>query len=220
MLMKPAEGFFPVLFPEDIQEQFREVLNYFGQSPIIVRSSSLLEDAYGNSFSGKYESVFCANQGTPDERLENFMNAVKRVYASTMNPEALLYRYHRGLLESDEQMALLIQRVSGAMYEDYYFPQVAGVAYSYNLYVWDKSIDPKAGVIRLVFGLGTRAVNRNDNDYTRIVAINKPDKRPSAGFDGLRRYAQRKVDLLNLKANSFTSEYFTDIILKYFRNSH
>ena len=199
-------------FSEDIQEQFREVLNYFGQSPIIVRSSSLLEDAYGNSFSGKYESVFCANQGTPDERLENFSNAVKRVYASTMNSEALLYRYHLGLLESDEQMALLVQRVSGAMYDDYYFPQISGVGYSYNLYVWDESIDPKAGVIRLVFGLGTRAVNRHDNDYTRIVAINEPCKRPVAGFDELRKYAQRKVDLLNLKSNSFTSEYFADII--------
>ena len=199
-------------FPEEIQDQFREILNYFGQSPIIVRSSSLLEDAYGNSFSGKYESVFCANQGSPEKRLENFMNAVKKVYASTMNTEALLYRSDRGLLERDEQMALLIQRVSGATYGDYYLPQIAGVGFSYNLYVWDKSIDPKAGVLRLVFGLGTRAVNRNDDDYTRIVAVNEPGKRPEASFYELRKYAQRKVDLLDLKLNKLTSEYFSDII--------
>ena len=49
------------LFPADLEDQFRELLNYFGQSPMIVRSSSLLEDAYGNAFSGKYESVFCPN---------------------------------------------------------------------------------------------------------------------------------------------------------------
>ncbi|MBD3307801.1 pyruvate phosphate dikinase, partial [candidate division KSB3 bacterium] len=67
-------------FPSDILEQFQEMLNYFGQSPIIVRSSSLLEDAYGNAFSGKYESVFCANQGTPMERLTSFIEAVRRVY--------------------------------------------------------------------------------------------------------------------------------------------
>jgi hypothetical protein len=200
-------------FPEDIQEQFREILDYFGQSPIIVRSSSLLEDAYGNSFSGKYESVFCANQGTPEKRFKDFMNAVKTVYASTMNSEALLYRHQRGLLESDEQMALLVQRVSGAMYGDYYFPQIAGVGFSYNLYVWDKNIDPKAGVLRLVFGLGTRAVNRSDDDYTRIVAVNDPGKRPEASFDEIRKYAQRKVDLLNLKLNSLSSEYFPDIAL-------
>jgi pyruvate, water dikinase len=199
-------------FPKDIKDQFREILNYFGQSPIVVRSSSLLEDAYGNSFSGKYESVFCANQGTPEKRLEHFMDAVKRVYASTMNSDALLYRYDRGLLDRDEQMALLVQRVSGAMYGDYYLPQIAGVGFSYNLYVWDKSIDPKAGVLRLVFGLGTRAVNRNDDDYTRIVAVDEPGKRPEAGFHEIRKYAQRKVDLLDLKLNSLTSEYFSDIV--------
>ena len=199
-------------FPEDIQQQFRETLNYFGQSPIIVRSSSLLEDAYGNSFSGKYESVFCVNQGTPEQRLEEFSNAVKKVYASTMNPEALSYRNKRNLLDRDEQMALLVQRVSGSMYANYFLPQIAGVGFSYNLYVWDKSIDPKAGVLRLVFGLGTRAVNRSDDDYTRIVAVNEPGKRPEADYGGLRKYAQRKVDMLNLESNGFTSEYFTDIL--------
>ncbi len=199
-------------FPEDIQEQFREILNYFGQSPIVVRSSSLLEDAIGNSFSGKYESVFCANQGTPEERLQNFMDAVKTVYASTMNPEALQYRLNRGLMDRDEQMALLVQRVSGATYGDYYLPQIAGVGFSYNLFVWEKSIDPKAGVLRLVFGLGTRAVNRSDDDYTRIVAVNAPEKRPEADFGELRKYAQRKVDIINLESNKITSEYFTDIL--------
>ncbi len=201
-------------FPEDIQEQFREILNYFGQSPIVVRSSSLLEDVIGNSFSGKYETVFCANQGTPEERLESFINAVKTVYASTMDSEALLYRYQRGLLDRDEQMALLVQRVSGATYGDYYLPQIAGVGFSYNLYVWDRSIDPKSGVLRLVFGLGTRAVNRSDDDYTRIVAVNEPEKRPEADFSELRKYAQRKVDIINLESNQLTSDYFTDLIPK------
>ncbi len=92
-------------FPKYILEQFKEMLNYFGQVPIIVRSSSLLEDNYGNSFSGKYESVFCTNQGTPEERLEAFVNAARTVYASTMDKEALVYREKRGLLDHDEQMA-------------------------------------------------------------------------------------------------------------------
>lgn len=198
-------------FPEEIQSNFKEILNYYGQSPIIVRSSSLLEDAYGNSFSGKYESIFCANQGTPEERLADFISAVKRVYASTMNKDALQYRYLRGLLDRDEQMALLVQRVSGAVYGKFFFPQVAGVGFSYNLYAWSKEIDPKAGVLRLVFGLGTRAVNRSDDDYTRIVAVNEPLKRPEANFNEVKKYAQRKMDLLNLKENRFKSDYFSDI---------
>jgi pyruvate,water dikinase len=198
-------------FPDDIKEQFVEMLNYFGQSPIIVRSSSLLEDAYGNSFSGKYESIFCANQGTPEERLERFMSAVRIVYASTMKREALAYRSHLNLLDQDEQMALLVQRVSGAKYDDFYFPHIAGVGFSFNPYVWDKDIDPKAGMIRLVFGLGTRAVNRYDDDYIRIVALNAPLKRPEANFDEVKKYTQKRVDILDLSANQLVSNYFMDL---------
>jgi pyruvate, water dikinase len=201
-------------FPEDIQDQFKEMLEYFGQSPIIVRSSSLLEDAYGNSFSGKYESVFCANQGTPQERLKNFMDAVRQVYASTMDEEALSYRAHWKLLDRDEQMALLVQRVSGALYEDKFFPQISGVGFSFNPYVWNPEIDPRAGMLRLVFGLGTRAVERIDDDYTRIVALNAPTRRPEASSEDLRKFAQRKMDLLDLKANQLVSKSFEETVKK------
>jgi pyruvate,water dikinase len=188
-------------FPDEITAQFREMLDYFGQSPLIVRSSSLLEDAYGNSFSGKYESVFCANQGTPGERLDSLMNAVRRVYASTLTYEALAYRAHRGLLDRDEQMALLVMRVSGATYRSLYYPQLAGVGFSYNPFVWSKDIDPKAGMIRLVFGLGTRAVERIDDDYTRLIALNAPLRSPAVDPDNIKKYTQKRVDVLDLKAN-------------------
>src|SRR5665811_1668932 len=88
-------------FPSDIREQFVEMLEYFGQSPIIVRSSSLLEDDFGNAFAGKYESVFCVNQGTPEQRLDEFLAAIRRTYASTLSPEALIYRQSRGLLDME-----------------------------------------------------------------------------------------------------------------------
>src|SRR5690606_37691882 len=97
----------------------------FGQSPIIVRSSSLLEDDFGNAFAGKYQSVFCANQGTPEERYDAFEKAVKTVYASSMNEEALAYRLKRGLSQRDEQMAILVQRVSGDYRNDCFFPHLA-----------------------------------------------------------------------------------------------
>ncbi|MBF0432450.1 MAG: pyruvate, phosphate dikinase [Fibrobacteria bacterium] len=198
-------------FPAEIKTQFMEILEYFGQSAIIVRSSSLLEDGYGNAFSGKYDSVFCANQGTPQERLEVFMDAVCTVYASTMKNEALEYRKHLGLLDSDEQMALLVQRVSGAHYSELFFPQVAGVGLSFNPYVWNSEIDPEAGMLRLVFGLGTRAVDRSDDDYTRVVALNAPNKRPETNIDKVRKYAQKRVDVLDMQANKFTSCEFEKI---------
>jgi len=199
-------------FPEYILEQFEQMLDYFGQSPIIVRSSSLLEDNYGNSFAGKYESVFCPNQGPRERRLEDFLSAVRTVYASTMSEKALRYREQRDLLQHDEQMALLVMRVSGAMHGRYYYPQAAGVGFSFNPYVWNESIDPKAGVLRLVFGLGTRAVDRSDDDYTRLVALNVPEKRPEANFEEVRQYAQRRVDYIDLQANRVMSGHFLDVI--------
>jgi len=199
-------------FPQYLVNQFREMLTYFGQSPIIVRSSSLLEDNYGNAFSGKYESVFCPNQGPLAERLEAFMDAVRRIYASALSRDALIYRQHRGLLEQDEQMALLVQRVSGAMHGRYFFPDIAGVAYSFNPYVWDKEIDPQAGFLRLVSGLGTRAVDRIENDYTRLVALNAPDKRLNADPGMVRQYAQRNLDVLDLDQNRHLAVPFEQVV--------
>lgn len=199
-------------FPDYIIARFSDMLNYFGQSPIIVRSSSLLEDNFGNAFSGKYESIFCANQGTHQKRLEEFMKAVRLIYASTMSEKALTYRAQRNVLDQDEQMALLVQRVSGKPYGKFFLPQLAGVGLSYNPYVWDEGINPEAGALRLVFGLGTRAVNRSDDDYTRLVALNAPGKHPQAGFDEVARYAQKKVDILDLDEDFFTSSYFTNIV--------
>jgi len=198
-------------FPDYIVKQFEEMLDYFGQSPIIVRSSSLLEDNFGNSFAGKYASVFCANQGPKERRLEDFLAAVRTIYASTMSEQALRYRDRRGLLDRDEQMALLVMRVSGAMYGSYFYPQAAGVAFSFNPYAWSHYIDPKAGVLRLVFGLGTRAVERSDDDYTRVVALNDPKRRPETNFDEVRQYSQRRVDYLDLAANQVVSGFFNDV---------
>lgn len=198
-------------FPEYLVQRFKDMLKYFGQSPIIVRSSSLLEDNFGNAFAGKYESVFCASQGTLTERLTEFLQAVRVIYASAMSPEALTYRLKRGVLDKDEQMALLVQRVSGAPRGHYFFPQLAGVAFSYNSYAWNRRIDPEAGVMRLVFGLGTRAVDRADDDYTRVVALNAPELRPEASFDQVRRYTQRRLDLLDLGSNQFDNAHFLDV---------
>jgi hypothetical protein len=189
------------VFPEEIKEQFQQMIEYFGQSPIIVRSSSLLEDSYGNAFAGKYESIFLVNQGTPEQRYAKFMEAVRRIYSSTMNEDALVYRLQRGLDQMDEQMALLVQRVSGAYHKDYFFPDVSGVGISYNTFVWKNTLDPKAGMLRLVLGLGTRAVNRVEGDYPRIVALDEPLLQPHAGLEDKQKFSQHDVDVLNIKEN-------------------
>ena len=198
-------------FQAEMIGQFRDLLDYFGQAPIIVRSSSLLEDSFGNAFAGKYRSDFCVNQGNPDKRLESFLRAVKLVYASALNPDALLYRKKRGLGDRDEQMAILVQRVSGMPYRRYFFPSLAGVAFSRNLYAWTDRIDPGKGMIRLVFGLGTRAVNRVSGEYPRMIGISHPDLRPEIGKE-ISKYSQKSIDLLDLERNEFSTRPVREIL--------
>jgi len=219
---KTTEGYFTVAkelqekmlqgkFPDNIREQFIQMLEHFGQSPIIVRSSSLREDNFGNAFAGKYESVFCANQGTPDERYAAFEQAVRAVYASTMNDDALAYRQRRGLTSLDEQMAILVQRVSGNHYNELFFPHIAGVGNSTNLYVWEKTMDPNAGMLRIVFGLGTRAVDRVSGDYAKIVPLDCPNKGPPVSYGDEKKFSQHKADVLDLLNNKLT-EVSLDIL--------
>jgi len=223
MKQKTEEGYFtyaPKLkekllkgkFSENIRQEFIHMLEYFGQSPIIVRSSSLLEDNFGNAFAGKYESVFLANQGTPEERYQAFEDAVRTVYASTMNEDALAYRKNRGLWDKDEQMALLVQRVSGDRYGEMFFPHLAGVGNSSNLYVWDKSIDMEAGMLRLVFGLGTRAVDRTVGDYARIVSLDDPARLPPMHYQDERKFSQHYADVISIKDNSLITVKMEDIL--------
>lgn len=191
-------------FMPSIKEQFISMLEYFGQSPIIVRSSSILEDGFGNAFAGKYESVFCPNQGSLKERYEVFERAVKQVYASTVNPDAIMYRAERHLLDRDEQMALLVMRVCGDVHGDYYYPHIAGVGHSKNLYLnKQNSSSENKGMLRLVFGMGTRAVDREADDYARLLNMDAPTAPPMVAYGDEYKYSQHKMDVINLKSNEF-----------------
>ena len=221
MEQKTKEGYFDAAlplrekmlsgtFPYEIKEQFQQLIEYFGQSPIIIRSSSLLEDAFGNAFAGKYDSIFLVNQGSPEQRYDYFVESVRKIFASTMNEDALTYRLQRGLDQQDEQMALLVQRVSGSYRKHYFFPDLAGVGISYNNFVWKEGMDPKAGMLRLVAGLGTRAVNRVETDYPRTVALDNPQYRPHASIDEARRFSQHDLDVLNIESNALETISFLE----------
>lgn len=195
-----AEKLLSGRFSRDMEEQFVKLLEYYGQDPIIVRSSSILEDGFGNAFAGKYESVFCSNSGDMDRRLEELENAVRTVYASTMSRSALDYRSRRGLQARDEQMALLVQRVSGSYYGEYYMPCVAGVGYSYSPYRFMEGLDPNAGMLRLVMGLGTSAVDRTEGSYPRLVNLDKPKATTARNSQEKHKFSQRRLELMNRAA--------------------
>ena len=190
-------------FPKDILERLRGILDEAGDQPLIVRSSSLLEDNFGTSFAGKYDSFFCPNQGTPEENLNALTEAIARVYASGLNPNALLYRHHMGLVDYDERIAVLIQFVQGERYGRYFLPQGAGVAFSRNLYRWSPQIRKEDGFMRLVWGLGTRAVDQVGDDHPRLVALSHPQLHPAAATKTIRQYSQEYVDLIDLEDNQF-----------------
>ncbi|MBN1681186.1 MAG: phosphoenolpyruvate synthase [Anaerolineae bacterium] len=189
--------------PSTFTENLRGLLDHIGPVPLIFRSSSLLEDSFMTAFAGKYDSYFLPNNSTPDENYQAAKDAILRIYASTLSPDALIYRQRMGLVDFDERMAILIQKVEGQQYGRYYFPMLAGVGFSRNPFRWTQRIRREDGLLRLVCGLGTRAVERGDRDYPRMIALSHPHLRPETRVQQLRQYSQRMIDLLDIEANAF-----------------
>jgi hypothetical protein len=206
------EAFIGGRFPPEIVDGLREILAKVGSRPLIVRSSSLLEDNFGTSFAGKYDSLFCPNQGTPEENLHALLNAISAVYASVFSPDALVYRQQMGLLDYDERMAILLQAVQGERHGDFFFPTLAGVAFSHNPFRWTAKIRREDGFLRLVWGLGTRAVERVAPDHPRMVALSHPHLRPEVGAAEIKRYSQRWVDVINLAENEFQTRPVAELL--------
>lgn len=196
-----VQDFLASELPEHLVTQVREVLQSLGDSPVIVRSSSLLEDNFGFSFAGKYNSFFCSNQGTPEQNLSNVLNAIRRVYASSVNPDALLYRKKNNLIDYDERMAILLQRVTGRWCGRYFYPDIGGVGFSENPFCWTPEIRRGEGFLRVVTGLGTRAVERVAQDYPRLIPLSHPELRPEDSVEAQRNYAQRFMAVVDRDRN-------------------
>ncbi len=190
-------------FSPEILKGLSIALDDFEERPIIVRSSSLLEDRVGASFSGKYKSLFLANQGTKKERLAALMDAISEVYASIFGPDPIEYRAERGLLDVHEEMGIMIQEVVGSRVGRYFLPTFAGVAFSNNEFRWSPRIRREDGLVRLVPGLGTRAVDRVGDDYPILIAPGQPGLRVNVTTDEVVRYAPRRADVINLETRRF-----------------
>lgn len=198
--------------PPEIISGLTMALEDFGETPLIVRSSSLLEDTKGSAFAGKYKSLFVANQGTKKERLEALMDAVVEVYASTFGPDPIEYRRERGLLDFNEEMGIMIQQVVGRRVGNYWFPAFAGVAFSYNEFRWSPRIRREDGIVRLVAGLGTRAVDRMGEDFPMLICPGQPGLRVNITPDAMLRYAQKNIDVLNLETSRFETISFEQVV--------
>ncbi len=202
-------------FTPGIVKSLAMALDDFGDVPLIVRSSSLLEDQMGAAFSGKYKSLFLANQGSKKDRLEALMSAIVEVYASVYSPDSIRYRAERGLLDFHEEMGILIQQVVGTRVGPYFFPVYSGVAFSNNEFRWSPRIRREDGLIRLVMGLGTRAVDRINDDFPFLLAPGQPDLRVNIVPEEVKHYSPKNIDLINLETNSFETLPIAKLLKEY-----
>jgi len=203
-------------FPFEIIEGLKKIVRDFEDKPLIVRSSSLLEDNFGYAFSGKYKSLFVPNIGTEDERLHALMNAITEVYASTFSPDPIEYRRERGLLDFNEEMGILIQEVVGTQVGPYFMPTYAGVAFSRNEFRWSPRITREDGMIRIVPGLGTRAVDRVSNDYPILISPKRPNLLVNTLVEERVKYSPRFMDVINTETGMIETVDAAQVFKKYF----
>jgi hypothetical protein len=203
------------LFDPEIIKGLSVALDDLGEVPLIVRSSSLLEDQVGASFAGKYKSLFLANQGSKQDRLIALMDAIAEVYASTFGPDPVEYRAEHGLLDYHEEMGIMIQGVVGKKVGKYFLPAFAGVAFSQNEFRWSSRIKREDGLIRAVPGLGTRAVDRLSDDYPILIAPGQPGLRVNVTLDEVIRYSPKQIDVINLETRSFETIEIKTLLKQY-----
>lgn len=202
-------------FSPDMLKNLSMMLEEFSDIPLVVRSSTLLEDGIGAAFSGKYKSLFIANQGSKQKRLEELTSAIAEVYASVFNTDPIEYRAERGLLDYNEQMGIIVQEVVGKKVGRYFMPAFAGVAFSHNEFRWSPRIKREDGLLRLVPGLGTRAVDRIGDDYPILVAPGIPGLRVNITTEEVIKYSPKKVDVINLESGYFQTIDIDELLKEY-----
>lgn len=182
-------------FPPETHNQLLKFLEK-KELPLVVRSSSILEDRPEHSFAGIYQSVFITNKGPLSKRIAELEMAIRIVYASTYGPDARRYSERIARVWQIEKMAILIQDVIGSHHDDgLYYPFFAGVAFSKNYYPWSERIGVEEGICRIVAGLGTRAVGRFN---ATVFSPSHPELRPQGmTVDDIVSSAQETIDALD-----------------------
>ena len=190
-------------------------LEDFGEAPLVIRSSSLLEDRVSAVFAGKYKSLFIANQGSKEKRLNELMDAIAEVYASTFGPDPIEYRSNNNLLDFHEEMGIMIQEVVGTKVGNYFLPAFAGVAFSRNEFRWSGRIKAEDGLVRIVPGLGTRAVDRLSDDYPVLLSPGQPNLRVNVSIDEIIRYSPKYIDVINMENETFETVKIELLLKRY-----
>ena len=192
------------VLPQSVDEDLERILDLI-DTPMSVRSSSILEDDVNLSFAGKYATKFVANSGDRDSRRKDLEAAIKEVYASTYNPAAREYKRKHNILWGGERMGVLIQPIVGRMRENKYYPELAGAAFSQVFRRPSPRIKKEDGVARICFGLGTRTVDRS---FARTFYLTNPNLRPEGNRPSeIVSHSQEQFDYVDIEHNAFMTAY-------------
>ncbi|MEZ5360578.1 MAG: PEP/pyruvate-binding domain-containing protein [Candidatus Zixiibacteriota bacterium] len=153
-----ARKFLSAHLPVEIVGDLRALVTNIN-TPLAIRSSSLLEDALYEPFAGVYATKMIPNnQPDVDTRFNKLVEAIKFVFASTYFRHAREYHELVGKDTSIERMAVIIQEVVGQKYNNSFYPAISGVARSYNFYPIGNA-KPENGIVNLACGLGKTIVD-------------------------------------------------------------
>ncbi len=147
------KGKLPRRIKDDLLALFEVV-----DTPIAVRSSSLLEDSHYQPFAGIYSTYMVPKVSDPEEMLRMGTSAIKGVYASVFYSDSKAYMTATSNVIDQEKMAVILQEVVGREVEGYYFPSFSGVGRSLNYYPLNDE-KPEDGVAEVAVGLGKYIVD-------------------------------------------------------------
>jgi hypothetical protein len=190
-----THAFLQADLPFDILGDLRTLVDQV-HMPLAIRSSSLLEDALREPFAGVYGTKMLPNgQFDPDVRFRQLAEAVKFVYASTFARSAKDYRAAIGHAENEEKMAVIIQELVGQRHHLRFYPEISGIARTYNYYPMEPAL-PEEGVVSLALGLGKTVVD-GELCWTYSPAHPKVDP-PFGSVEKLLKGTQTKFWAVNM----------------------
>ena len=140
-----------------IMERLSQLLDFY-KKPIAVRSSGLFEDSFSQPFAGIFETYIIPNsEEDKDLRLQHLADAIKLVFASVFSEKAVNYTKALNKKLGAEKMAVVIQELVGNNFNGLYYPNISGVAQSYNFYPFGE-MEPEEGFVVAAVGLGIYVV--------------------------------------------------------------
>ncbi|MDR2174919.1 MAG: PEP/pyruvate-binding domain-containing protein [Synergistaceae bacterium] len=189
-------------------DRILENFEHIGSPPLVVRSSSLMEDSVDLAFAGKYDSFFSANIRDLDWRVTKLEECLRAVWLSTFNPSARKYRTKHGKLHRDESMAVIVQSMIGKDRNNIYYPKLAGTIFSRIFRRPSPRIQKEDGLMCICFGIGTRAVDRG---AARSFYLTNPALRPSGNSpERIAGSSQEFFDYIDRNAGDFKTGFIRD----------